>query len=94
MPSFIYIFYYEGTYPYVTSTNTTIGAVCTGLGIPIKYIGEVIGVVKAYSTRVGLGPFVTEQKNVRYKELFVFIIIFKWFARYFKGDRRSFASVG
>ena len=59
----------------MTSTNTTIGAVCTGLGIPIKYIGEVIGVVKAYSTRVGLGPFVTEQKNVRYKELFVLVIV-------------------
>ncbi|KAF9532812.1 AMPSase 1 [Crepidotus variabilis] len=50
-----------GTYPYVTSSSTTIGGVCTGLGIPPKLIGEVIGVVKAYTTRVGGGPFPTEQ---------------------------------
>ena len=53
-----------GTYPYVTSSSTTIGGVCTGLGIPPKMIGNVIGVVKAYTTRVGGGPFPTEQLNV------------------------------
>jgi hypothetical protein len=53
-----------GTYPYVTSSSTTIGGVCTGLGIPPKAIGHTIGVIKAYTTRVGGGPFPTEQLNV------------------------------
>ncbi|ORY83051.1 adenylosuccinate synthetase [Protomyces lactucae-debilis] len=52
-----------GTYPYVTSSPTTIGGVCTGLGIPPQRIGTVWGVVKAYTTRVGAGPFPTEQLN-------------------------------
>jgi len=52
-----------GTYPYVTSSSTAIGGVCTGLGIPPKMIGLAIGVVKAYTTRVGGGPFPTEQLN-------------------------------
>ncbi|KAI0340003.1 Adenylosuccinate synthetase [Trametopsis cervina] len=52
-----------GTYPFVTSSATTIGGVCTGLGIPPKLIGTTIGVVKAYTTRVGGGPFPTEQLN-------------------------------
>lgn len=52
-----------GTYPYVTSSNTSIGGVCTGLGIPPTKIKEVYGVVKAYTTRVGAGPFPTEQLN-------------------------------
>lgn len=52
-----------GTYPFCTSSNTTIGGVCTGLGIPPNYMGEVVGVTKAYTTRVGTGPFPTEQKN-------------------------------
>jgi adenylosuccinate synthase len=52
-----------GTYPYVTSSNCSIGGVCTGLGIPAKMIGEVYGVVKAYTTRVGDGPFPTELAN-------------------------------
>ena len=52
-----------GTYPYVTSSNTTIGGVLTGLGISHKYIDKVIGVCKAYVTRVGEGPFPTEQDN-------------------------------
>ncbi|EIN06980.1 Adenylosuccinate synthetase [Punctularia strigosozonata HHB-11173 SS5] len=52
-----------GTYPYVTSSSTTIGGVCTGLGIPPKLIGKTIGVMKAYTTRVGGGPFPTEQLN-------------------------------
>ncbi len=50
----------HGTYPYVTSSNASVGGVCTGLGIPPKAIGGVLGVVKAYTTRVGEGPFPTE----------------------------------
>ncbi|KAL5529474.1 hypothetical protein ACEPAG_5459 [Sanghuangporus baumii] len=52
-----------GTYPFVTSSSTAIGGVCTGLGIPPRLIGPIIGVVKAYTTRVGGGPFPTEQLN-------------------------------
>ncbi|MGH0174708.1 UNVERIFIED_CONTAM: hypothetical protein FKN15_068545 [Acipenser sinensis] len=52
-----------GTYPFVTSSNCTVGGVCTGLGIPPLNIGEVYGVVKAYTTRVGIGAFPTEQNN-------------------------------
>jgi adenylosuccinate synthase len=50
----------HGTYPYVTSSNASIGGVCTGLGIGPKAIGGVLGVVKAYTTRVGEGPLPTE----------------------------------
>lgn len=53
-----------GTYPFVTSSSTSIGGVCTGLGIPPKMIGHTVGVIKAYTTRVGGGPFPTEQLNV------------------------------
>uniref|UniRef100_A0A0N5AM68 Adenylosuccinate synthetase n=1 Tax=Syphacia muris TaxID=451379 RepID=A0A0N5AM68_9BILA len=49
-----------GTYPFVTSSNATVGGAVTGLGIPPTAIKEVIGVVKAYETRVGSGPFPTE----------------------------------
>ncbi len=49
-----------GTYPFVTSSNSTAGGVCTGLGIAPTRIDKVIGVVKAYTTRVGEGPFPTE----------------------------------
>lgn len=52
-----------GTYPFVTSSNPTIGGVITGTGINPKYIDEIIGVAKAYCTRVGEGPFPTELKN-------------------------------
>lgn len=52
-----------GTYPYVTSSNTGIGGVLTGLGLPPKAINNIYGVVKAYTTRVGEGPFPTEQLN-------------------------------
>lgn len=52
-----------GTYPYVTSSSTGIGGVLTGLGIPPKTINNIYGVVKAYTTRVGEGPFPTEQLN-------------------------------
>ncbi|HCB52014.1 TPA: adenylosuccinate synthase [Patescibacteria group bacterium] len=50
----------HGSYPYVTSSNTTIGGVITGLGIPPQSINEVYGLFKAYATRVGEGPFPTE----------------------------------
>lgn len=49
-----------GTYPFVTSSNTTAAGACTGLGIAPTRIGEVIGIFKAYTTRVGSGPFPTE----------------------------------
>ncbi|XP_038602558.1 adenylosuccinate synthetase isozyme 1 [Tachyglossus aculeatus] len=52
-----------GTYPFVTSSNCTVGGVCTGLGIPPQNVGDVFGVVKAYTTRVGIGAFPTEQIN-------------------------------
>jgi adenylosuccinate synthase len=50
----------HGTYPYVTSSNATIGGVCTGLGVGAKAIDGVLGVAKAYTTRVGEGPLPTE----------------------------------
>jgi adenylosuccinate synthase len=50
----------HGTYPYVTSSNATVGGVCTGLGVGPRAIGAVMGVVKAYTTRVGEGPLPTE----------------------------------
>ena len=49
-----------GTYPFVTSSNTSFGGIYTGAGVPGKQIDEVIGIVKAYTTRVGEGPFPTE----------------------------------
>ena len=49
-----------GTYPYVTSSNTTAAGACTGLGVAPNRIGEVFGIFKAYTTRVGSGPFPTE----------------------------------
>jgi len=50
----------HGTYPYVTSSNTTAGGACTGTGVPPHRIDRVLGVMKAYTTRVGEGPFPTE----------------------------------
>jgi adenylosuccinate synthase len=50
----------HGTYPYVTSSNASIGGVCTGLGVGPRAIGGVLGVAKAYTTRVGAGPLPTE----------------------------------
>jgi adenylosuccinate synthase len=50
----------HGTYPYVTSSNATIGGVCTGLGIGPRAIDKVLGAAKAYTTRVGEGPLPTE----------------------------------
>ena len=50
----------HGTYPYVTSSNTIAGGVSTGLGIGPKFIDRIVGITKAYTTRVGEGPFITE----------------------------------
>jgi adenylosuccinate synthase len=52
-----------GTYPYVTSSTTTVGGAMTGLGIPYNKISSTIGIVKAYTTRVGEGPFPTELRD-------------------------------
>ncbi|ANZ22744.1 adenylosuccinate synthetase [Buchnera aphidicola (Diuraphis noxia)] len=53
----------HGTYPYVTSSNTTIGGICSGTGVGPKHLHCIIGITKAYSTRVGNGPFPTELFN-------------------------------
>ncbi|MCP3967950.1 MAG: adenylosuccinate synthase [Lentisphaerae bacterium] len=53
----------HGTYPFVTSSNTTTGGACTGAGIAPKHVSKVWGVMKAYTTRVGEGPFPTELLN-------------------------------
>ncbi|TWT36833.1 Adenylosuccinate synthetase [Posidoniimonas corsicana] len=53
----------HGTYPYVTSSNSSGVGVCNGSGVPAKHITHTLGIVKAYSTRVGGGPFPTEQDN-------------------------------
>ena len=52
-----------GSYPFVTSSNPTIGGILTGSGIGAKYIDEVYGVLKGYSSRVGSGPYMTEEDN-------------------------------
>jgi adenylosuccinate synthase len=53
----------HGTYPYVTSSNAIAGGACTGLGVGPTKISRVLGIVKAYTTRVGSGPFPTEIKD-------------------------------
>jgi len=58
-----------GSYPFVTSSNTTTAGACTGLGIAPQQIGDVIGIFKAYCTRVGGGPFPTELDNEVGEEL-------------------------
>lgn len=50
----------HGTYPYVTSSNASVGGICTGAGVSPRCIDRIVGVVKAYTTRVGRGPFPTE----------------------------------
>jgi len=54
----------HGTYPYVTSSNTVAGGACTGMGLSPKQIGKVTGIAKAYCTRVGNGPFPSEEFGV------------------------------
>lgn len=58
-----------GSYPYVTSSNTTCAGVCSGLGIPPTKVGQVFGIFKAYCTRVGSGPFPTELNDQTGEEL-------------------------
>ena len=58
-----------GSYPFVTSSNTTAGGVCTGLGIPPGSINKVIGIFKAYCTRVGSGPFPSELNDTMGEQL-------------------------
>ncbi len=59
----------HGTYPFVTSSNPTSGGACTGLGIPPTSVDEIIGIVKAYTTRVGNGPFPTQLDDEIGKQL-------------------------
>ncbi len=59
----------HGTYPYVTSSNTIAGGACTGVGVSPKKINKIIGIVKAYTTRVGEGPFPTEIKDALGEEI-------------------------
>ena len=59
-----------GSYPFVTSSNTVSSGACSGLGVPPSSISKVIGVLKAYSTRVGNGPFPTELHGEKGEELF------------------------
>jgi adenylosuccinate synthase len=59
----------HGTYPYVTSSSATSGGATTGLGVPPTKIKDVIGVTKAYTTRVGSGPFPTEMPDLEAKEV-------------------------
>ena len=59
----------HGTYPFVTSSNATSGGACTGLGIPPTNVDRVLGVIKAYTTRVGEGPFPTELSDEDGKRL-------------------------
>ncbi|MBI2174353.1 MAG: adenylosuccinate synthase [Candidatus Omnitrophica bacterium] len=59
----------HGTYPYVTSSNATAGGACTGSGVPPTAIHKVIGVVKAYTTRVGEGPLPTEFPNALMEQI-------------------------
>lgn len=54
----------HGTYPFVTSSNTTSGGACTGSGVPPRMIDKVVAVAKAYTTRVGSGPFITENEDI------------------------------
>jgi adenylosuccinate synthase len=54
----------HGTYPYVTSSNTTAGGACTGTGVPPHRMDRVVGVMKAYTTRVGEGPLPTEDRQL------------------------------
>ncbi len=53
-----------GTYPYLTSSNATAGGLCTGSGVSPRHLHDIVGVAKAYTTRVGEGPFVTELHGV------------------------------
>jgi hypothetical protein len=79
-----------GTYPFVTSSNTTVGGVSTGLGIPPSKVDKVIGVVKAYTTRVGGGPFPTELLDVC---TLVFIYLLECIIYYFFYECRKLENI-
>jgi adenylosuccinate synthase len=53
----------HGTYPYVTSSNSSTLGIAAGTGVPLSHVGRVVGIMKAYATRVGAGPFPSEQDN-------------------------------
>jgi adenylosuccinate synthase len=59
----------HGTYPYVTSSSTTAGGLSTGLGVGPKYVDTILGITKAYTTRVGEGPFATELFDINADQL-------------------------
>ena len=59
----------HGTYPFVTSSSATAGGACTGTGVPPTRMTGVVGVTKAYTTRVGGGPFPTEMPDLEAKEV-------------------------
>jgi adenylosuccinate synthase len=59
----------HGTYPFVTSSNASVGGICTGLGVPPRAISGVLGVAKAYTTRVGEGPMPTELEGPQAEQL-------------------------
>jgi adenylosuccinate synthase len=59
----------HGTYPYVTSSSAAVGGACTGLGVPPTAVTGVVGVTKAYTTRVGSGPFPTEMPDLEAKQV-------------------------
>ena len=59
----------HGTYPYVTSSSTVGGGICSGSGVAPNRIDNVVGCLKAYTTRVGEGPFVTELEGEAEEEL-------------------------
>jgi len=59
----------HGSYPFVTSSNTTLGGVASGSGFGVKHVDYILGVIKAYTTRVGAGPFPTELANATGKRL-------------------------
>lgn len=59
----------HGTYPFVTSSNVSVGGIFTGLGVSYKSLNSIVGIAKAYTTRVGMGPFPTELDNQEGEEL-------------------------
>jgi adenylosuccinate synthase len=65
----------HGTYPYVTSSNTLPSAASTGSGVSVKNLGFILGIVKAYNTRVGSGPFPTELQEFNWLQNWVKLVM-------------------
>ena len=82
----------HGTYPFVTSSNTVVGGVCTGLGVAPKHIDGVLGVAKAYTTRVGGGAFPTELNDATGERLRTRAAVFAVAAVVALGSGASIAS--